>query len=174
MSSSEDNDLNPPCEYRDNLNVLRQTYFFAGLPLEVLKVFAYLCSREKFKAGEPLFRQGEDDGNALCIIAGSARIERHASETVHAVRIVGPGQFIGGLTLLGPTPRLYSLTALVDSVSIVLSREKFSKTIHQFPDQMPRIIKEVVSAVHTWERLFLEELGSGCEGCLTGLGVTLL
>jgi CRP-like cAMP-binding protein len=174
MSSSEENDLNPPCEYQDNLNQLRQTYFFAGLPLEVLKVFAYLCSREKYKAGDHLFRQGEDDGNAFCIIAGRARIDRQDAEATHALRIIGPGQFIGGLTLLGPTRRLFSLAAVDDTVSIVLSREKFSKTLHQFPEQMPRIYKAVVGAVQTWEEHFLEELDPRCDGCRPKLGVTLL
>jgi CRP/FNR family transcriptional regulator, cyclic AMP receptor protein len=174
MSSSEENSLNPPCEYQDNLNLLRQTYFFGGLPLEVLKVFAYLCLREKYKSGDYLFRQGEDDGNAFCLISGRARIERQSGEESRVVRVVGPGQFIGGLTLLGPTSRLYSLGAVDDTVSIVLSREKFSKTIQQFPEQMPRIFKAVVSAVNAWEQLFLEQLGPECNGCLPNLGVTLL
>jgi CRP-like cAMP-binding protein len=174
MSSSEENNLNPPCEYQDNLNLLRQTYFFAGVPLEVLKVFAYLCLRERFKTGDYLFRQGEDDGNAFCIISGRARLELQTPEDSRTVRVVGPGQFIGGLTLLGPTRRLYSLGAVEDTVSIVLSREKFSKTIQQFPEQMPRIFKAVVSAVHAWEQLFLEELRPECNGCLPNLGVSLL
>ena len=174
MSSSEDSNLNPPCEYQENLNQLRQTYFFGGLPLEVLKVFAYLCQREKFKAGDYLFRQGEDDGNAYCILSGQARLERRAAEDLRTLRVVGPGQFIGGLTLLGPTRRLYSLGAVDDTVSIVLSREKFSKTIQQFPEQMPRMFKAVVGAVNAWEQVFLEGLGPGCTDCLPNLGVTLL
>jgi len=174
MSSSEENNLNPPCEYQDNLNLLRQTYFFGGLPLEVLKVFAYLCTREKYKPGDSLFRQGEDDGNAFCIISGRARLELQAGETPHTLRIVGPGQFIGGLTLLGPTVRLYSLEAVDETVSIVLSREKFSKTIQQFPEQMPRLFKAVVAAVNEWERLFLETLNPECSGCRPNLGVSLL
>jgi CRP/FNR family transcriptional regulator, cyclic AMP receptor protein len=174
MSSSEEYSLNPPCEYQDNLNLLRQTYFFAGLPLEVLKVFAYLCTREKYKPGDYLFRQGEDDGNAFCIISGRARLERQVGDASHELRVVGPGQFIGGLTLLGPTRRLYSLGAVDDTVCIVLSREKFSKTMHQFSEQMPRLFKAVVGAVNEWERLFLEELTPECGGCLPNLGVTLL
>ncbi len=30
------------CEFQENLNLLRETYFFTGFPLEALKVFAYL------------------------------------------------------------------------------------------------------------------------------------
>ena len=48
MSSLDENSLSPSSEYQENLDILRQTYFFSGLPLESLKVFAYLCTREKF------------------------------------------------------------------------------------------------------------------------------
>jgi len=57
MSSLDESSLSPSCEYQENLGILRQTYFFSGLPLESLKIFAYLCTREKFREGEFLFRQ---------------------------------------------------------------------------------------------------------------------
>jgi len=37
MNSSERNNANPSSELEDNLEILRQTYFFSGLPLETLK-----------------------------------------------------------------------------------------------------------------------------------------
>ena len=76
MSSLETDKLTAGCELDQNLELLRQTYLFSGIPLETLKVFAYLCSREKFQEGEYLFRQGEDDGQAFYIISGHAVLER--------------------------------------------------------------------------------------------------
>ena len=66
--------MTPSCEFQDNLEILRQTYFFSSLPLETLKIFAYLCTRAKFKQGEHIFRQNEDDGRAFYIIDGKARL----------------------------------------------------------------------------------------------------
>ena len=57
MNLSGRNNSNPASELEQNLEFLRQTYFFSGIPLEALKVFAYLCTREKFKSGEYIFRQ---------------------------------------------------------------------------------------------------------------------
>jgi CRP/FNR family cyclic AMP-dependent transcriptional regulator len=165
MSSLDENSLNLSSEYQENLDILRQTYFFSGLPLESLKVFAYLCTREKFKNGDVLFRQGEDDGDAFCLISGKTRLERTVDSKTFLVRGFGPGEFIGGLSLLGETRRLYCL---------VLSREKFSKTLQQFPGQMPRIFKAVVSAINRWEEHFLAEMPGECDGCLPRLGVSLL
>jgi len=174
MSSLDESSLSSSCEYQENLNVLRQTYFFSGLPLESLKIFAYLCTREKFSSGDFLFREGEDGNDAFCLTAGKAQLERTVGAGTRTLRTFEVGQFIGGLALLGETRRLYSLRALEETVCLVIGREKFTKTLQQFPGQMPRIFKAVVGAINAWEERFLEELSGDCGRCLPKLGVSLL
>lgn len=174
MSSLDESSPIPPCEYQENLDVLRQTYFFSGLPLESLKIFAYLCTREKFKEGVCLFRQGEDDGEAYWILSGRTQLERAAGERMLPIRACEAGEFIGGLTLIGETRRLYSLRALEPTVCLVLSRDKFAKTLDQFPEQRSRIFKAVVAAINGWEERFLETMTEACGGCTSRLGVSLL
>ncbi|MCK4984631.1 MAG: cyclic nucleotide-binding domain-containing protein, partial [Desulfobacterales bacterium] len=111
MNSSEKNRSGPSSELQENLEILRETYFFSGLPLETLKVFAYLCTRVKFKQGEYIFRQNEDDGRAFYIISGKARLERADNSTTKEIRDCRTGEFLGGLTLLGEVRRLFSLKA---------------------------------------------------------------
>jgi CRP/FNR family cyclic AMP-dependent transcriptional regulator len=172
MSSLDESSLGPSSEFQENLNLLRQTHFFSGLPLESLKIFAYLCVRERLHAGEFLFRQGENDQQAYYIVSGRARLER--SENEREIREFGAGVFIGGLTLLGETRRLYSLRAVEETVCILLSRDKFTKAIQQFPEQLPRIIRVVVRSINDWEDRFLGELAVDCGACLPHLGVSLL
>jgi CRP-like cAMP-binding protein len=174
MSSLDESSPTPSCEYQENLDILRQTYFFSGLPLESLKIFAYLCTREKFREGDVLFRQGEDDGEAFCILSGRAQLERTAQEAILPIRCCEAGEFIGGLTLIGETRRLYSLRALQATVCLVLSREKFAKSLDQFPEQRPRIFKAVVAAINDWEERFLEDMAEECSACMPKLGVSLL
>ena len=133
MSLLEKNNSAPSSEFQENLELLRQIYFFSGLPLETLKVFAYLCSREKFKQDEYIFSQDEDDGRAFYIINGQAQLERRNNGETTGVREYTTGEFIGGLTLLGETKRLFSLKSTTDTTCLVLSREKFSKTMEHVP-----------------------------------------
>ncbi len=98
MSSLEKNDLAPSCEFQENLEILRQTYFFSGLPIETLKIFAYLCTREKNRQGDHIFRQDEDDGQAFYIIDGRARLERADNGKTIEIRDCETGEFLGGLT----------------------------------------------------------------------------
>ena len=174
MSLLEKNDNLSSCEIDENLNFLRQTYFFSGLPLEALKVFAYLGTREQFKEGDLLFRQGEDDGQAFYLIAGQAVLERKNNGDVQAIRHVNAGTFLGGISLLGSARRVFSLKAEKDSMCLILTREKFSKTLEQFHEMTPKVFKAMVQAIFTWEEGFLSGRTDQCGDCMSDLGVSLL
>ena len=174
MSLSERNEANPSSELEENLEILRQTYFYSGLPLETLKIFAYLCTREKFKKNEYIFKQHEDDGRAFYIIDGKASLEREDNGNARDIRDCKPGEFIGGLSLLGEMRRLFSLRATEDTTCLVMEREKFSKALQQFPDIMPRILKAVAKSIDSWEDRFLAGRGDMCGECMGNLGVSLI
>lgn len=174
MSSSEKNEANPSSELEENLEILRQTYFFSGLPLETLKIFAYLCTRERFKESEYIFKQHEDDGRAFYIISGKASLQRENNGNAKDIRDCKAGEFIGGLTLLGELRRLFSLKATEDTTCLVLEREKFSKALKQFPDIMPRIFRAVAKHIDSWEERFLAGRADMCGECMVNLGVSLI
>lgn len=174
MSLLEKNNAAPSSEFQENLEILRQTYFFSGLPLETLKIFAYLCTRERFRKDEYIFRQDEDDGQAFYIIDGQAKLERKDNEKTTEIRACKNGEFIGGLTLLGETRRLFSLRSIDDTTCLVLNRGKFSKTMEQFPNLLFKICNAVAKSIDTWEERFLADQGDQCGGCMKKLGVTLI
>jgi len=161
-------------EFQQNLALLREIYFFSGLPLETLKIFAYLCIRERYNPGEAIFRQGEDDGRAFYILDGEARLERTADGQTTVLRSCKEGEFLGALSLLGDKRRLFSLRAVMETTCLELSREKFVKTMEQFPNLMVKICRVLADRIDTWEQRFLAERADQCGGCLHMLGVTLL
>jgi len=174
MSSLGTDNQSKASELDQNLELLRQTYLFAVVPLESLKVFAYLCNREKFKQGEYLIRQGEDDGQAFYIIEGQAVLEREEGDSPRTVRALPAGEFIGGLSLLGSMQRLYSIRAETETTCLILSREKFSRTMTRFQDLMPSFFKALVGQIDAWEKSFLSARTDQCTDCLMQLGVSLL
>jgi CRP-like cAMP-binding protein len=164
----------PSSEFKKNLSILREIRFFSELPMETLKVLAYLCVRETLKAGDYLFRQNDDDGRAFYIISGRARMIYPDEKKPVTVRDVDSGTFLGSLALLGEAPRLFSMQAIIDTTCLIMSREKFTKALEQFPDTTPRILKAVVESVHTWEKRFLAEIDVSSESCFQKIGVSLL
>jgi len=160
MNSSQEKDkVCIICEFQENLATLREIDFFSELPLDLLKIIAYLCAQEKYQEGDFLINKGEDDGQAFYIISGRAGLMYDSENSKpHMIHEYGPGKFIGGLSLIGKMRRLFSLKALEDTLCLVLTREKFSKAIAQFPDITPRLFQAVITRILNWEeKLFLEQ-----------------
>jgi CRP-like cAMP-binding protein len=164
----------PSSEFQENLNLLRQIDIFSGLPLEAVKVLAYLSSRETFRQGDLLFQQKDDDGRAFYIIAGKANLIYRDNGEDHPIRSYTVGDFFGSLALFGSARRLFSMEAMQDTTCLTITREKFSKTIAQFPDLLPKIIKMIVADIHQWEKQFLAHQDAALEPCLRYVGISLV
>jgi CRP-like cAMP-binding protein len=177
MNSSANDNGSSVSELEQNLNYLRRTYFFSTVPVEALKVFAYLCHREEFGPDEYLFRQSEDNGRAFYLIEGCAVLEHRDGDQIRVIRQCGPGDFLCGLGLLGKLNRLFSLKATNRIVSLVLARNKFSKVWKQFPDITPKMFQSILNTVVEWENRFLSEYTARPDhgdDCLHRLGVSIL
>jgi CRP/FNR family cyclic AMP-dependent transcriptional regulator len=171
--SAENNDSGNSCEFDESLKILREIPFFSGLPLEALKVLAYLCATETFKQGDYLFNQDDDDGQAFYIIRGKTELMRTGETEEEGIRECTEGSFIGGLTLMGSLRRLFSLKAITDVTCLILTRDKFSRTMDQFPDLMPKVIAAQIASIRSWEERFLMDLDKNCPACKTKIGITL-
>lgn len=174
MNSSEEGRQPRTSEYADNLALLREIPFFSGLPLEPLKVLAYLCERERFKAGEELFRQGDPEGKAFYILDGRAELLRQDNGRTQALTEYMAGAFIGGLSLLADTHRLFTLRAVIDTACLTLTRERFVKTLERFPEIVPKLLVAVVKSVSGWESRFFLDHADICELCRSRMGVSLI
>lgn len=172
--SVEKNESCPTCEFQQNLKILRETYFFSALPIETLKVFAYLCTRDNFKPGDYLFTQDEDDGQAYYLISGEVVLIRTENGTDKTFRNYSAGNFFGALTLLGHVPRLFSLKASTPVECLILSREKFIHALNQYPHLMSNIFHAVADKIHLWEEYFLNQRSEECNSCRNNIGVSLI
>ncbi len=173
-SNSAGNESGPSSEYQENLDMLRQIPFFTQLPLEPLKVFAYLCERETFKKGDSIYVQDEDDGRAVFIISGKAMMSRKTGDDESSIRECGKGVFLGRFSILGPMPRLFSLKAISDMTCLILSREKFTRALEQFPELVPRVLKALVERIYSWEKRFFVDHPEICDNYRQSVGISVL
>jgi len=137
--------------------MLRQVSFFATLPMEVLKVLAYLCTRQRFTPGDYVMRSGEDDGQAVYIIAGQLELTLDQAQGETVLRAFEPGDVLGVLALWGRMPRVFSLKAASEALCLVMTRDRFLKAREQFPALMPKIVKEMAKRINSWERKFVAD-----------------
>lgn len=162
-----------PSEYQSNLEILMQIPLFTGLPIETLKLLAYLCKRESFRPGEIIFQQHELDENAYFIIEGRAKLirENGGEEEISEFQ---ESAFIGGLSMFYGMKRLFTLKAETHVTCLMLSREKFQKTLEQFPDITPKLFEGLVKTIYEWEIRIVGEHNADCAKCRSSIGVTLV
>lgn len=160
-------------EYLANLEMLMEAPIFAGLPIEPLKLLTYLCTRESFKPGEALCRQHEADAHAYLVLEGTVSVLLD-DEPERVLDRVRAGELLGALSLFYDSRRLFTLRAESRVVCLMLSREKFQKTLEQFPSMAGIVFKNIAERIHERERRFLAEHGQKCPQCSSILGVTLI
>ena len=68
------------CELDDNLNILRRVPVFSSIPIERLKLYAYLSKRMRYRAGEFVFRQWESGNRGYIVIRGKAQVIRELKD----------------------------------------------------------------------------------------------
>ena len=173
-SCMEKSELCGACEFQENLTVLRGINFFAQMPMEMIKVFAYLCARENVKNGDTMLYEHEDMDRAFYIIQGKAALFRSVDGKEKRLREYGPGVFIGGLSLLGKLRQLYTLRATTDLSCLMITRDKFTLAMERFPELKPKVIQAMIDRIRGWEERFLIEHGDACETCIGKMGVILV
>jgi CRP-like cAMP-binding protein len=176
MSSSTERPHGPnvsACGFNDHLELLRELPLYNGVPLDVVKVLAYLSLVETFSAGESLCDQGEPLDRSFYILCGEVTVLRQVSGCDAAMLTRGPGFFFGGLGLLASAKALYTVRATAPVQCLTLSKEKFLKTAERFPDILPKILHNVVGHVFRWEEAFLTAHAEECAGRGNEMGLSL-
>jgi CRP-like cAMP-binding protein len=146
---------------------------FSGIPIEPFKVLAYLCQRRSFQPGEILFAEQEVDPQAYLILEGKARLLMQKNGDA-ILRRVGEMDFIGGFSLFCDMKRLFTLQAESKVKCLVITREKFQKTLTQFPSAGNKVFERLAWSIYEWESNFISEHVPSCENCKRSLGVSLL
>jgi len=162
-------------EFVANLNIFRQTDFFSGVPLEVIKLFAFLCKRQSYKAGDFIFHQDDDDGCSYYILSGKAKLIFTKEEKEYFIREYEPESYFGVLSLMTPMVKQFSLIATQDTTCMVMTRKTFSKVVDQFPDLPLKITRSIGERILQAEKKCILEFESkGRDDLKNLLGISLI
>jgi CRP/FNR family transcriptional regulator, cyclic AMP receptor protein len=115
-------------------DLLLRNPLFAQLGSGELDRLAALFRRRRYRAGEPVFREG-DPGTALYIIdSGEVKILLGGSEGKEVVlSLLPPGEFFGELALLDGEPRSADAVTTVATELLILPRDEFLRFLRDVP-----------------------------------------
>lgn len=150
------------CELQENLEVWRAVPVFSDIPLQRLKVYAYLSKRARYRGGEFLFRQGDSDDRGFIIISGKVQVIREFEDHSVLLNELKEGDFFGGLVLLADTKRLFSAKAVTDLELLTFDRESFQKLLIQFPEVALKAVDMMIKRLVEMEERFLQAESYRC------------
>ncbi|NLJ28538.1 cyclic nucleotide-binding domain-containing protein [Desulforhabdus amnigena] len=150
------------CEMDANLEIYRNVAAFSGIPIERLKLLAYLSKRVYYRAGEFLFHHGDIDDRAYLILSGKAQVIRELSDHSVFLHEFTEGDFFGGLALLSDIKRRFSIKAITDLECLTINRESFQKLLLQFPEIAIKMLDPMIKRMVQMEEEFLKAKTNQC------------
>ena len=174
-STGKSADQEKQSSFKQNLEFLREIPLFQGVDYECLKLLTMLSKQIDLIEGDQLMVQGEDDGCAYYLLSGNLKSSYRIYDKLYQLRDHSPGQFLGGLALLGPAIRLFTVYASEPSSVLRLKRDGFQKVMDQYPDTMGKVAANFAAVLRAWEQDLLNQIEGGeQENRSQALGVSLL
>ncbi len=144
------------------VEALRRADVFWGLEREDIEILAEVLPRSTVDQGEYLFHQGSLGDSLFIVVEGrlQVRVSDDRGQTT-TVGVLGPGESVGEMALIDPSPRSAAVLANQDTVACEVSAD----TLETLEEVAPAIVATIVGGVmrhvtkhlrQTNERLELE------------------
>ncbi|MGD8457471.1 MAG: cyclic nucleotide-binding domain-containing protein [Anaerolineales bacterium] len=128
------------------LSFIKKTSWFENLPDDVTENLARKVDRHLLKEGDALIEIGDKSDSVFIIRNGWVKItipEENEGEIV--VNHLGPGEFVGELSLIDQKPRSASVIALSEVEALEISRKDFLEVLNEFPMMGLYVISNISS-----------------------------
>jgi CRP-like cAMP-binding protein len=124
----------------------------ASLPSIGLEIYKSLSlgdiERRPFKAGEFIFREGDDPrGEAYLIHAGAVEIRRSFDGSEKVLNRLGEGALLGEIGLFRKGPRSASAVAAADTELLIIKEERLEWLIRNRPQVTVELLKSLSNLV---------------------------
>lgn len=153
--------------------LVRSPMFSQLAPAELEKIAA-LLRRRRYRAGEPVFREG-DPGTALYVVeTGEVKILLGGSDGKEVIlSLLGPGEFFGDLSLLDGEARSADAVATGPTEVLVLPREDFLRFLREVPAVAVNMLAALSRRLRRTDRLVHDAAFSDVRTRVTRLLIEL-
>lgn len=117
----------------------------------------------KVQAGELLFREGDEGDDMFVIRSGSIRVYLEAAGTEKTLAILGPGDFVGEMSLLNGKPRSANAMVHEDGELLVVKGRVLEEMIVHNTEIALRLIKRLSTRLDTVDSLIKVLIHRGVE-----------
>ena len=129
------------------LELLQRVPLLAGLGSRELEEVGRLADEIDLPQGRELTQEGKSGGEFFVIVDGSVRVERGGK----VLREMGPGEFLGEISLIDDGPRTATVTTATPVRLFVIAHRQFHSLLERFPGIQTQILKTMASRIRHLE-----------------------
>jgi CRP-like cAMP-binding protein len=116
---------------------------------DALRLVAFAADSRNLRAGDVLFRSGENSDGAVLIVSGAVALTT-GNDGQPAEQIVGPGALLGELALFASIKRPATAVAREPTQIMRLSRSVMRRVLTEFPDSAQAIASVVAERLQAF------------------------
>ena len=146
--------MNCNCYNRDGHNCIELVPIFSNLNKEEMLEIAAITRDRTFEKGEMIYMAGDKGEKLYVIHSGKVKISRFTSSgKEQVIRILGPGEFMGELSLFSSATMTDNGEALEDTTMCIIGGSDFKKLMKKYPDISFKIMEELSKRLEKAENL---------------------
>lgn len=143
----------------EKVQLLKTLPLFQNLSQQELEVIASASTEQTIPSGTTFIEQEDESNSAYVIYKGSAKVFRVTNEGEQInVAVIGPGEVVGELALLDNSPRSACVQALQEVKLLTITKNKFSKILHDYPETAVSLLCTLADRVRTSNQLLEDVL----------------
>ena len=138
--------------------LIRALSLFKGFPDTELKQLIATMADQHLQAGEVLFWQGEEGHECYVILAGELEVIAHPGRSEVRLEVRQPGQIIGEMALIDPSPRSATVRALTASHVAILAEPAFMALMQRNPELLFDMLRSNVARLRRTSQQMIADM----------------
>ena len=125
---------------------------FSGLTYEEMLEIAAITTDRKYAKGETIYFAGRRERSLYVIHIGRVKISRISSAgKTQVIRVLGPGEFMGELSILSGSPRTDYAEAVEPSTMCMIEGAKLKELMRKYPSIALKVMEELSARLESAE-----------------------
>jgi len=142
------------CSLHKVPNCIESVPIFSSITEEELLKITAITTDRTYQKGEMVYLQGDEGGKLYVLHKGRVKITRlGTSGKEQVIRVLGPGAFMGELSLLSPVPMTDNAEALETTTMCMIDGKKLKGLMLENPSIALKIIEELSRRLESVEEL---------------------
>jgi CRP/FNR family transcriptional regulator, cyclic AMP receptor protein len=127
---------------------LARIVIFQDLPAEDLERIKHLVFERTFKTGSTLFMEGMQGEVLYLVKSGKIEIMKRKGADDMLIATLGPGEFVGEMSVIDNERRSATARVAEDSVLMVITKQVFQDIIRTIPEGASRMLLAIIKIVN--------------------------